>query len=1135
MPASRSRACDESAGDSRGAAASRTDALHLYELKGATEQLRRLRGTEPAVEPTATPATAPAAAHRSVAAGSRSPYAENASATTLERGWRLVVAGQLDEFAVLNSHDVAQIDRRSVVAGDLHGREHILASARAFVDLGLDAAHAEVLAVRGSKLTLARVTLGFGNTSEIMTLQLLELDDNGLVSRYVFFDEHDLDAAIYELDQRYLAGEGSVHAQVLRPAQALLDAGRRHDFEAMAGLLSSDFVSVDHRPLAFGDNDRDHFLSAARTITEIGLREISSIVRVVYVVGRAVLAVQHGRRVTDRGAWYEWDGPVVALFDPSYRVCRIEYYAADDFDRAVARLDELGSADRRTPFARNSAVRQAERLVACFNARDFDGARLLIGHDFARFDRRHGVSAPTADGVDAYMDAARAWFDVGFDELVLEPLAVRGESLMLSRGGYRVADGREVMFLVVYELDGEGLIARGTHFDEDELVAAVDELDERYLAGEGAPYARMVNGRRALVRALAQGDEAAKQHFAPGFEFVDHRALSWPLTDAEGWIEMTRQLDMVVSNGALIVRTVHFAGRAELVSADFSGTTDDGSEYAWSTHVVALYDEQGRTLRRENFPRNSSPKRSPGSMSWVPPRARRPADLDNAALRMIMAGGAPETAFADDVVIDDRRTGVSLPQLQGSEAAVRVSRAQNEIFGPTVMEPVAARGDRLGLVRTRTLAESGFELVAYGVFETNDSGQIVAMTFYDDDGLEAALAELDLRYFSGEGAAHAEIALVAGRFMAASRRDEFDAMRELMTPDFVIVDHRPLGYGVGDREYFIDLGRTRTQVSANGVQVARRIVCEGDGLLVVGEENRITEHGGEYGAVFCIVQVVDTSKRLSRIEWFSEEEYDDALARLHELAATPQATIPTLDNAAMAGLRRVNEIAERNDLGEIESLCEELCTEDIERLDHRAGVAGMPLRGRAEIVRLFHETFTVFPVLTFEPIAVRGDLLAVARVQMASSQGFAIRLVGLYEGDTTGRLAFFAHYDENDVGDALAELDRRYIAGKGARHADVLLAIGAFNARSTVTTSKPHARGWRPTSRSSITGHSASVKATATTSSRRSARAPRSRPTGSGSTRRCRWRGTRCSLSPSPCRSPTRAAITSARPAPCSQ
>src|SRR6185436_21045630 len=100
---------------------------------------------------------------------------------------------------------------------------------------------------------------------------------------------------------------------------------------------------------------------------------------------------------------------------------------------------------------------------------DFESARSLIAEDFARFDRRRGVSAPTADGRDAYIDAARAWYDVGFDEVVAEPLAVRGDTLMLAKSAYHAADGREVAFLVVYELDGHGLIARGTHFDEDDV------------------------------------------------------------------------------------------------------------------------------------------------------------------------------------------------------------------------------------------------------------------------------------------------------------------------------------------------------------------------------------------------------------------------------------------------------------------------------------------------------------------------------------------------------------------------------------------------------------------------------------------------------------------------------------------
>lgn len=221
-------------------------------------------------------------------------------------------------------------------------------------------------------------------------------------------------------------------------------------------------------------------------------------------------------------------------------------------------------------------------------------------------------------------------------------------------------------------------------------------------------------------------------------------------------------------------------------------------------------------------------------------------------------------------------------------------------------------------------------------------------------------------------------------------------------------------------------------------------MCERNALLIVGEENRIATHGGEYGSVLCMVQVVDASHRLSRIEWFLEEEYERALARLHELAAAPPAAMPTLDNTATAALRRVTAIAERNDLGEIESLCAELCAEEIERLDHRGGVAGMPLRGRAEIVRLFHETFTVFPTFTAQPIAVRGERLALARVQMASPEGFEIRLVGLYELDSDGRLAFFAHYDESDLPAALNELDVRYVVTECPRHADWLQVCGAF-------------------------------------------------------------------------------------------
>ncbi len=132
----------------------------------------------------------------------------------------------------------------------------------------------------------------------------------------------------------------------------------------------------------------------------------------------------------------------------------------------------------------NVASEIAQRFIDHLNARDFAAARAYVADDFVRLDRRHGVSAPPADGPDAFIEAATAWYDVGFAELTLEPLAVRGDRCVMGRLCFRAADGREVVYLGVYETDAHGKIARGVHLDEDDLAAALAELDERFLAGE---------------------------------------------------------------------------------------------------------------------------------------------------------------------------------------------------------------------------------------------------------------------------------------------------------------------------------------------------------------------------------------------------------------------------------------------------------------------------------------------------------------------------------------------------------------------------------------------------------------------------------------------------------------------------
>ena len=59
------------------------------------------------------------------------------------------------------------------------------------------------------------------------------------------------------------------------------------------------------------------------------------------------------------------------------------------------------------------------------------------------------------------------------------------------------------------EVTGDGRLAHGTMFDEDALVDALDELDARYLAGEGATVASLNRvGFRAFAAANARDWDA---------------------------------------------------------------------------------------------------------------------------------------------------------------------------------------------------------------------------------------------------------------------------------------------------------------------------------------------------------------------------------------------------------------------------------------------------------------------------------------------------------------------------------------------------------------------------------------------------------------------------------------------------
>src|SRR5262249_48848682 len=124
--------------------------------------------------------------------------------------------------------------------------------------------------------------------------------------------------------------------------------------------------------------------------------------------------------------------------------------------------------------------------------------------------------------------------------------------------------------------------------------------------------------------------------------------------------------------------------------------------------------------------------------------------------------------LADDYCSDDRRRVVSAGTRHGRDAEIENLRTAADIgFTSATGSVIAIRGERVALVRIRSLGPDQrpetFHMEMLCVVEINADGQGAAAVVFDPDDLDAAFAELDARYLSGEAAGHAQTwSVIAG-------------------------------------------------------------------------------------------------------------------------------------------------------------------------------------------------------------------------------------------------------------------------------------------------------------------------------------------------------------------------------------
>jgi class 3 adenylate cyclase len=1027
------------------------------------------------------------------------PRVENAARQLGARFLALTSAGRFEDAAALLAPNFERVDHTTLPAPPVHGPAEYLAWIPTVYE-HFDSVTMEPIAVRGETLSLTRLRLATDDGFESVLLGLGELDDEGRLAWMAHYNEDALADALAELDERYLAGEGAEHRDVLRTAVEF-DRAFRADQDAAAALFAPDFVLDDHRRLYYGRGDLAHLTAARRASDETGLDVVATVNREVFVAGRTILTLQHASRRAQDGRDFEWTAWLIASFDSSLLLQRLEYFDEEDRDEALARFDELGRSDPRTPRVENTATRNVDHLFDAIRAGRWDDAGALLAAAFVRVDNRTGVADATTVGPDAYLAAFRSAVDVGFTTVATEHLAVRGDRLSLLRSTFRTDTGSELVIVSVYEIDAD---ARGVHlslYDPDDLVAAIEELDARHrelAGGTSSPETMFLEGIAAMNRRDWDGFAA---HLAPDFVLVDHQPLSFGTTDGPGTVDVMRSMADVMTDAVVVAEKTFESAGATLAAIKTTGRTPEGSGYEWQAYFVVRNSNTGVTDRAESFPADQwdAALACFDDLSAADPRTPR---AENAASRcagriaQLFTEGRFEACgalIAENAFTRDRRSIIGT-DLVGRAAHVADLEAIAALGDRNVeYEPLAVRGSTLAVGRlTSDFADWDSSLLALS--ELDADGRVISAAYFDEEALDDALMELDERYLAGEGAEHADLLRRFQELTHAFIGRDLDALRALLAPDARFVEHRPLGLPDMDVDAFIEMLRAYTDVETTSMLVPKIHVA--DRVLLVTYEFRGSGPDGDEGAWgFHAVYAFDGTLRQTRSETYGEDDFAAALARFDELAAQATPTSPEIENtatrlnAAWVEAKNAGRSADLEHLiapsyivvshrfgaagaappgPEIENAATrsmarfpelararrfdamaDLIAHDYVRVDHRQGIPAPTSHGPDDFVAMIRATLDVgFDDIHNTPLAVRGERLALSRVDVRASDGREIVFLQVHEWRAS-KLAYAAHYDEGDLVGAIAALDDRYRASGSltAAEDDALALVAALNRR----------------------------------------------------------------------------------------
>ncbi len=124
-------------------------------------------------------------------------------------------------------------------------------------------------------------------------------------------------------------------------------------------------------------------------------------------------------------------------------ISRGELFDEADLGAAIARFDRLSQP---APRLENTASRANERSHIHFAAREWGALAEIVADDISTDDRRRVVNAGLLHGRDASIESFRWAADLGVTHAKSDPIATRGERLVLTRTRYSHSDDQPQPF-----------------------------------------------------------------------------------------------------------------------------------------------------------------------------------------------------------------------------------------------------------------------------------------------------------------------------------------------------------------------------------------------------------------------------------------------------------------------------------------------------------------------------------------------------------------------------------------------------------------------------------------------------------------------------------------------------------------